>query len=79
MVLMQWCRFRWVACQLEVLKRVLLSTIRRALGDLPRSVDETYDRILSGIAQERRKYVQRLFQCISVSIRALRVEGPAEI
>jgi uncharacterized protein YcgI (DUF1989 family) len=73
------CRFRWIACQLEVLKRSLPSTIRRVLGDLPRSLDETYDRILLGIAQERREYAQRLFQCISVSIRPLRVEELAEI
>jgi ankyrin repeat protein len=78
-MLMQWCRFRWTACQLEVLKRSLPSTIRCVLGDLPRSLDETYDRILSGITQERRKYAQRLFQCISVSIRPLRVEELAEI
>jgi hypothetical protein len=64
---------------LEVLKRSLPSTIRRILGDLPRSLDETYDRILLGIAQERREYAQRLFQCISVSIRPLRVEELAEI
>jgi ankyrin repeat protein len=76
---MHWCRFRWIACQLEVLKRSLPSTIRRVLGDLPRSLDETYDRILAGIAQERREYAQRLFQCISVSIRPLRVEELAEV
>jgi hypothetical protein len=34
---------------------------------------------LLGIDKEKRKYAQRLFQCLSVSIRPLRVEELAEI
>ncbi|KAB5536671.1 hypothetical protein GE09DRAFT_335906 [Coniochaeta sp. 2T2.1] len=39
--------FRWVACQLEILGRLKqASAIRRALADLPKSLDETYQRII---------------------------------
>ena len=46
---------------------------------MPKSLDETYDRILLGIPQERREYAQRLLHCIAVAIRPLRVEELAEI
>ena len=72
-------RFRWVTCQLEALRRCLPSAIRRALDHLPQSLDETYDRILKGIPQERQEYAQHLFQCVAESIRPLRVEELADI
>ena len=78
-VLMQSRRFRWAACQLEALKRSLPSAIRRVLDDLPKSLDETYDRVLLGISQERQGYARRLFQCLAASIRPLRVEELADI
>src|SRR6266851_9656429 len=79
MVLSQSYRFRWIVCQLEALRRCFPFAIRRTLDDLPRSLDETYDRILLGIAHERQEYAQRLFHCLSVSFRPLRVEELAEI
>ena len=42
-------------------------------------MDETYDRILLGIARERQEYAQRLLQCLAESIRPLRTEELAEI
>ena len=72
-------RFRWVTCQLEALRRSLPSAIRRALDHLPTSLDETYDRILKGIPQERQGYAQHLFQCVAESIRPLHVEELADI
>ena len=42
-------------------------------------MDETYDRILLGIARERQEYAQRLLQCLAESIRPLRAEELAEI
>jgi len=79
MVLSQSYRFRWIVCQLEVLRRCFPSAIQRTLEVLPRSLDETYDRILLGIAHERQEYAQRLLQCLAVSIRSLRVEELADI
>jgi len=62
-----------------MLRRCLPATIRRALDDLPRSLDETYERILLSIGEERWDYAWRLFQCLAVSIRPLRVDELAEI
>ncbi|OQN96222.1 hypothetical protein B0A48_17784 [Cryoendolithus antarcticus] len=42
--------FRWAACQLDVLvKCVTRGKVRRALQDLPKTLDETYARILQQI------------------------------
>jgi len=42
-------------------------------------LDETYGHTLLGIDEEKRQYAQRLFRCLAVSIRPLRVEELAEI
>jgi len=76
---MQRCRFRWAVCQLDALRRCFPSGIRHALNELPKSLDETYDRILLGIAEERQEYAQRLFRCLAESIRPLCVEELAEV
>jgi hypothetical protein len=68
-----------VVCQVDRLCRTLPGGIRSVLGDLPRTLDETYGRTLLGINEEMRKYAQRLFRCLAVSIRPLRVEELAEI
>ena len=49
------------------------------LSDLPKTLDETYNRTLLGIDEEKREYAQRLFRCLTVSIRPLCVEELAEI
>jgi hypothetical protein len=49
------------------------------LNDLPKTLDETYGRSLLGIDEEKREYARRLFLCLTVSIRPLRVEELAEI
>jgi ankyrin repeat protein len=49
------------------------------LDDLPKSLDETYNRTLLGIDEEKREYAQRLFRCLTVSTRPLRVAELAEI
>ena len=72
-------RFRWVTCQLETLKHCFPSAIRRALDHLPKGLDETYDRILKGIPQEKQDYAQCLLKCVAVSIRPLRVEELADV
>jgi len=49
------------------------------LDELPKTLDETYERMLLGIDEEKRTYAHRLFQCLVVSIRPLRVEELAEV
>jgi len=49
------------------------------LDELPVTLDETYERALKGIDQEKRDYANRLFHCLAVSIRPLRIEELAEL
>lgn len=45
-------RFRWAACQLDALAQcVTRGKVRRALKDLPKTLDETYARILYAIEE----------------------------
>jgi ankyrin repeat protein len=50
------------------------SSIRKALNELPTTLDETYERALREIPKEKRQHAHRLFQCLVVAIRPLRVE-----
>ena len=72
-------RFRWVFCQLETLRRCFPPSIRRTLNDLPTTLDETYERTLLEIPEERWKHAHHLFQCLITSSRPLCVEELAEI
>ncbi|KAN0109839.1 Ankyrin repeat-containing domain protein [Russula decolorans] len=70
--------FRWVVCQVDALRYSLPISIRRVIGDLPPSLDETYEKALLGINKAKREYALQLYQCLMVSIRPLRVEELAE-
>ena len=72
-------RFRWVFCQLEVLRHCLPPSIRDTLDDLPSTLDETYNRVLKEIKKPNRVHAIRLLQCLVVAIRPLRVEELAEV
>ena len=65
-------------CQLDSLRRCLPGRIRSALDGLPRTLDTTYERTLQDIDDENWGYAHRLFQCIAVASRPLRVEELAE-
>jgi Ankyrin repeats (3 copies) len=67
-----------VWCQLDKLRRCLPQRIRRALDELPGTLDETYERTLDGIDEEKREFAHRLFQCVTVACRPLHVEELAE-
>jgi ankyrin repeat protein len=72
-------RFRFVSCQLEILRRCLPQTVRGTLAELPESLDETYERILHHIPRSNRVYAHRLLQCLSVALRPLCVEELVEV
>jgi ankyrin repeat protein len=74
-----WARFRWVFCQLEVLRDCLPPSVRRTLDGLPESLDKTYERILNEIKKPNRDHALRLLQCLVVAIRPLRAEELAEV
>jgi ankyrin repeat protein len=48
--------------------------VLHTLEDLPKTLDETYERILKGINETNREYAYRLLQCLTVAIRPLQVE-----
>ena len=64
---------------MDRLRRTYPASIRKVLEDLPKSLDETYGRTLLSIDEERQEYAQRLFRCLTISIRPLCVEELAEI
>ena len=72
-------RFRWVFCQLEVLRHCLPASIRQTLDQLPKSLDETYLRMLSQIPEANRAHAHRMLQCLMVALRPLRAEELAEL
>jgi hypothetical protein len=67
-----------VFCQLDTLRRCLPGRIRRALDELPDTLDATYERTLLDIDEQNWEYAHRLFQCITVASRSLRVKELAE-
>ena len=72
-------RFRWVFCQLETLRNCLPQNVRGVLKELPKSLDETYERMLKEIGKVNPRQAHRLLQCVTVAERPLRVEELAEV
>ncbi|KAI9433551.1 hypothetical protein H4582DRAFT_987135, partial [Lactarius indigo] len=71
--------FRWVFCQLEILRHCFPSSVPGILEELPESLDETYERILREINRANKEHAYRLLQCLTVAVRPLRVEELAEV
>ena len=61
-------------CQLEYLRHCLRQRIRRALDELPETLDETYEEI----GNQNWEYAHRLFQCVAAASRPLNVKELAE-
>ena len=64
---------------MDILRRCLPVRIRRALDELPATLDDTYESALRDIDEEIWEYAHRLFQCLVVSIRPLRAHELAEV
>ncbi|EDU50673.1 vegetative incompatibility protein HET-E-1 [Pyrenophora tritici-repentis Pt-1C-BFP] len=72
--------FRWAVCQLDTLGKCCnRAMLRKSLASLPRTLDQTYDRILSTISEEYSKYAMRILQWLTFSARPLSVEEIAEV
>ena len=63
---------------MEFLRGCLPARIQQALKELPESLDGTYERTLQDIDKANWKFAHRIFQCIAVASRPLRVGELAE-
>ncbi|KAK4144435.1 uncharacterized protein C8A04DRAFT_11560 [Dichotomopilus funicola] len=59
--------FRWVVCQLDSLQRLKPESkvIQTALANLPKSLDETYERVFMSIPEDARLFVQQVLWWMS--------------
>ncbi|RYN60627.1 hypothetical protein AA0117_g13049 [Alternaria alternata] len=72
--------FRWAVCQLDTLGKCCnRAMLRKSLATLPRTLDQTYDRILTAISEEYAEYAMRILQWLTFSARPLSVEEIAEV
>jgi hypothetical protein len=68
-------RFRWAACQIEALCVCYdQQKLRDALGDLPETLDKTYDRILATLPRGNLKEATTILRLLAWSERPLRLE-----
>jgi ankyrin repeat protein len=67
-----------VFCQLVYLRRCIPGRIRRALDELPETLDGTYARTLEEIDDQNWEYAHRLFQCVAAASRPFFVSELAE-
>lgn len=59
-------RFWWAACQIDTLGRLHnVCDIRKALHELPETLDETYERILIKIPQESSRLAHKVLQLLA--------------
>jgi len=69
-----------VVCQLDALQKCLnLSPLRKTLGSLPKTLDETYERILLNIPDEYSDYAIRILHWLTHSLRPLSLDELSEI
>src|ERR1700677_4230327 len=72
-------RFRWVACQLDVLRKCIkLDGLTKKLKSLPKTLDETYDRILQNIDDEYHNDAFNVLQWLAFSARPVTLAEVAE-
>ncbi|KAF8510451.1 hypothetical protein JB92DRAFT_3118991 [Gautieria morchelliformis] len=61
--------FRWVVCQLDALRKCRSPyELRKTLTNLPKTLYETYDRILLDIDESNREYALKLLQWLAFSV-----------
>ena len=72
--------FRWVVCQLDAIRGSMkLGLLRKALRILPKTLDETYARILNSIPEEHVEDARRILSCLICAFRPLAIGKIAEI
>ena len=60
-------RFRWAVCQIDSLQRLKCErkTVQKALKNLPKTLNETYDRIFLAVPEEERLFVEHALRWIA--------------
>ncbi|ORY67765.1 ankyrin repeat-containing domain protein [Pseudomassariella vexata] len=72
--------FRWVSCQLDALEKCCdPRTLRTALNTLPKTLDETYARILKDIPHEHLGHTTRILQFLTFGERPLRITEAVDL
>ncbi|KAF8507541.1 hypothetical protein JB92DRAFT_2793444 [Gautieria morchelliformis] len=72
--------FRWVVCQLDALGKCRTSAaVEAALQALPRTLYETYDKILLNIQEEDRQSALKVLQWLAFSVRPISLAETVEI
>ncbi len=67
-------------CQLDAVQNCLdLKTLRRVLARLPKTLDETYARILCSIPEDYSEHAIRILQLLACSMHPLQIDEVAEI
>ena len=66
-------------CQLETLRQCLPQSVLRTLNELPESLDDTYERLMTNITRANQAHAYRMLQCLTVAIRPLTVAELAEL
>lgn len=67
-------------CQLDVIRECKkIKLLRKALKTLPKTLDETYERILSNIPDDYAEDVRRVLQCLICAFEPLDIQEVAEI
>jgi hypothetical protein len=72
-------RFRWAVCQLDLIKNCRqVGAVRKTLKNLPATLDDTDDRILSSIPDETWQIARSALMLLTYSLRPLTLEELAE-
>ncbi|KAH0541723.1 hypothetical protein FGG08_003815 [Glutinoglossum americanum] len=72
--------FRWAVCQLDALVNCLnLPILRKALASLPKTLDDTYARILEQIEEEHSQNALKVLEWLAYSARPLQLKEVAEV
>ncbi|KAF8493560.1 hypothetical protein JB92DRAFT_2683457, partial [Gautieria morchelliformis] len=73
-------RFRWAVCQLDAFWKCRTpAALEKALTCLPKTLNETYDRILAAIDEDDRRDALSLLQWLSFSVRTISTDEALEV
>ena len=74
-------RFRWAVCQLDVIRRLKCERdiVMKALRNLPRTLDETYDRVFAIIPEDERLIVHHVLGWIAYNNELYAHDIPCEV